>query len=434
MSAGEIAAAAPGPWISSPGLALADARGRATAAGQWNDRQVLGRRWPIGCVALEITQRCNLDCDACYLSENANRVPDLPLAEVFRRIELIRAHYGPHTDVQVTGGDPTLRALDELVAIVRRIRDRDMRPALFTNGLRASRDLLEELAAAGLVDVAFHVDMTQNRRGYANEVALNALRLRYIDMARGLPLSVFFNTTVFDANLADVPDIVRFFVRHSDVVRLASFQLQTNVGRSRLGDRPSRLTVDAVADAIIRGAAAPLSFDTANVGHARCNRYAMALVANGKVHDLLDDPSLYARMLDRSASVQFDRQRRSRAIRSFLGCVGRHPDLLFRGARWLLRKGIAMAPDVVAARGKVNKLSFFIHNFMAPCALEKDRIDACVFAVATGGGPISMCLHNAKRDSFVRAVKPSAAQGVATRSRRTTGKAAGIAAVSGPPH
>jgi hypothetical protein len=39
-------------------------------AGFGNAYQQMGRRWPIGCVALEITQRCNLDCTLCYLSEN----------------------------------------------------------------------------------------------------------------------------------------------------------------------------------------------------------------------------------------------------------------------------------------------------------------------------------------------------------------------------
>ncbi|MGE0652397.1 MAG: radical SAM protein [Alphaproteobacteria bacterium] len=407
------------------------ARGRALASGQWNDRQALGRRWPIGCVALEITQRCNLDCAACYLSEHANGVADLPLEEVFRRIDRIRVHYGPNTDVQVTGGDPTLRVRHELVAIIRRIRERGMRPALFTNGLRVTRDLLEDLCAAGLVDVAFHVDLTQKRRGFATEAALDAVRLRHIDMARGLPLSVFFNTTVFDGNLAEIPELVRFFVRHSDVIRLASFQLQTDVGRSTLGERPAHLTVAAVEAAIMQGAAAPLSFDTARIGHARCNRYAMALVANGNVHDLLDDKALYARMLRQSASVQFDRQRPGRAVRSFVACVVRHPDLVVHGAGWLARKVLRMAPDVAAARGRVNKLSFFIHNFMAPCALEKDRIEACVFAVATRDGPVSMCLHNAKRDAFTLPSKPSS-KPFRKRPRETTGLAAGNATAAGP--
>ena len=79
-----------------------------------------------------------------------------------------------------------------------------------------------EVAAAGPEDVAFHVDMTQQRAGYASESDLNALRLEYITRARSLPLEVMFNTTVCSDNLADVPGLVRFFVGHADVVRLAS--------------------------------------------------------------------------------------------------------------------------------------------------------------------------------------------------------------------
>src|SRR5438046_1778662 len=176
------------------------ARRQMIATGQWTEAQSMGRRWAIGCVALEITQRCNLDCTLCYLSESAEAVKDVPLPELFRRIDAIFATYGPNTDIQITGGDPTLRRRDELVAIVRRISGRGMRPALFTNCIRATRALLAELAEAGLVDVAFHVDMTQRRKGYASEVELNALRQEYIERVRGLRLAVIFNTTVFAGN------------------------------------------------------------------------------------------------------------------------------------------------------------------------------------------------------------------------------------------
>ena len=47
--------------------------------------QQSGQRWTIGCMALEITQRCNLDCTLCYLSENSEAVQDLPIEEIFRR-------------------------------------------------------------------------------------------------------------------------------------------------------------------------------------------------------------------------------------------------------------------------------------------------------------------------------------------------------------
>jgi hypothetical protein len=42
-----------------------------------------------------------------------------------------------------------------------------------------------------------------------------------------------------------------------------------------------------------------------------------------------------------------------------------------------------------------------MHNFMDACHLDKERIDSCVFMVATRDGPISMCLNNAKRDKYL---------------------------------
>lgn len=384
-----------------PKAPLDRARDRMALTGQWSPRQAMGRRWAIGCVALEVTQRCNLDCSACYLSESAEAVKDLPIEEIFRRIDGIFDHYGPHTDVQVTGGDPTLRPREELAAIVRYIRRKGMRPALFTNGIRATRDLLSQLADAGLIDVAFHVDLTQGRKGYRSEAELNAVRRTYIERARGLPLAVYFNTTVFDANFDQIPEVVALFVQESDVVRLASFQLQAQTGRGTLGKRGQAITLSSVAGQIERGAKTSLTFDAIHAGHARCNRYAMSLVANGTVHDLLDDAELVAAVLARSAHLQFDRQSRSRTIASFARLLLRNPGLVSTGSGWLIRKLWRMRSDLWASRGSANKLSFFVHDFMDACALEKERLDACVFIAATHEGPVSMCLHNARRDSFL---------------------------------
>lgn len=379
--------------------ALLSARRRMLATEQWTASQFMGRRWPIGCVALEITQRCNLDCTACYLSEKSESVRDLPLEVVFRRIDMIFDHYGRDTDVQVTGGDPTLREKGELVEIVRRIRQKGMRPTLFTNGIRAKRPLLEELVGAGLVDVAFHVDLTQNRRGYETEIALNAVRQEYVERARGLGLPVMFNTTVTNENFNQIPDVVRFFVRNSDAVRLASFQIHAETGRGK--PRGSRLDMAGLRQQIDAGVGVPLSFDTAHVGHSRCNRYAMAAVANGKAYDILDDKRLFERVLEQTSEVRFDRQDRSAVVAAFLGNIVKSPSLTLAVSLWLMRKIWQARRDLFRGRGRVNKLSFFIHDFMDACSLEADRIDACVFTAATARGPVSMCLHNAKRDAFI---------------------------------
>jgi 7,8-dihydro-6-hydroxymethylpterin dimethyltransferase len=381
-------------------------------AGLWHPTQHMGRRWAMGCVALEITQRCNLDCTLCYLSDSAEAIKDIPLAEVFRRIDMIRERYGPNTDVQVTGGDPTLRRRDELIAIVRRIRERGLRPSLFTNGILASRELLTALAQAGLVDVAFHVDMTQQRKGYASEAALNALRLEYIARARGLGLSVLFNTTVFDGNFHEMPELARFFVAHSASVRFVSFQLQADTGRGVLHQRGYAITTVSAIAQLHKGIGAKLNFDAASAGHGACNRFGVAFVANGKAYDAMDDVEFIKGFTHHTADVAFDRNNPRCVIRSIVARILRRPRFLLHSLHWAARKAWRMKADLWRARGQVQKLTFFVHNFMDAGHLEAERIDACAFMVATHEGPMSMCLHNAQRDNYVLKALPMTIGGV----------------------
>ena len=93
--------------------------------------QILGRLQTIGCVAVEITQKCNLDCTLCYLSEHSQSVSDIPIEEVFRRLDDVLIHYGAGTHVQITGGDPTLRKHTELIEIIRYATGLNLKTALF---------------------------------------------------------------------------------------------------------------------------------------------------------------------------------------------------------------------------------------------------------------------------------------------------------------
>jgi len=377
------------------------ARTRMRELGLWHGGQHMGRRWAVGCVAVEVTQRCNLDCTLCYLSESSEALHDLPLQEIFRRLRAIRDLYGPGVDIQITGGEPTLRSREDLVAVVRRARALDLRPALYTNGIRATRALLESLSEAGLVDVAFHVDMTQLRNGFRSESELNALRAEYIERVRGLPLAVYFNTSVFDGNLDEIAGVVRFFVAHADVVRLASFQLQADTGRGVLGRRGERLGTEAVIARIRAGVGAPVRFDAFDFGHPHCNRYAMTLVVNGRTHDLLDDPGLARRVLETTADLGIDRTAPRRAAVAVMLRVLRTPRLVAPALAWAAGKLWRMKSDLLAGRGRAHKLSFFIHDFMDACDLSSERVDACAFMVASSNGPISMCLHNVDRDAHL---------------------------------
>lgn len=375
-------------------------RARMQAANQWADWQMMGRRMAMGCVALEITQRCNLDCSYCYLSESSEALKDIPLQEVYRRIDQAFAFYGADTDIQVTGGDPTLRKTDELIAIVAYIKQRGMRASLFTNGIKASRALLEQLCAVGLDDVAFHVDMTQERPGYQSEAELHAVRLEYIERTRGLPLSVLFNTTAFPGNFHEIPDIARFFVENADQVRLASFQVGADTGR---GSERERITVNpqTVMAAINQGAGATLSFDAASAGHRDCNGYAYGLIINGKVYDFFNDPVFVQNMLRDTAHLRFERAHKQRSVQAMGQFLLRNPKYLFGFARRITRATWKTWPQLLKDGVKIGKISFFVHNFMDASQLERERCEACSFMVMTPEGPISMCVHNAKRDQYL---------------------------------
>jgi 7,8-dihydro-6-hydroxymethylpterin dimethyltransferase len=378
---------------------------RMRRTGQWRDSQAAGRRWTIGCVSLEITQRCNLDCTLCYLSDSAEAVRDIPIEDLFRRIDDIALQFGPNTDVQISGGDPTLRDRTDLSQIIRYVRAKGLRASLFTNGILLNREWLTQLANDGLNDVAFHVDMTQERKGFASELEMNAIRLRYIDMARGLPISVIFNTTVFGDNMHEIAALANFFVEHNDIVRFASFQLGADTGRGVIPGRDVvAVTQRSVCDAISQGAGVALNFDALQGGHRSCNRYAMLFTIGKRRFDALADGEFVARVMRETADIVIERDQGLRGAwvlakavlskrRLWSGFL-KHTVRMFWQARseWV-RGGVHVPP--------VRKISFFTHSFMDACDLDAERIDACVFMAATVDGAMSMCAYNAERDTYL---------------------------------
>ncbi|WP_170562098.1 radical SAM protein [Ruegeria atlantica] len=375
-------------------------RGGLHGCGEYGAGQTAGRFYPIACVALEVTQRCNLDCTLCYLSDRAEMTYDPPLSVLFARLATIHSHYGPGVSVQLTGGDPTLRKVEDLEALCREIRSLNMRSCLMTNGIRASRAFLTRLAAAGLDDVAFHVDMTQERNGFNSEAELNVVRRAYIRHTRGLGLRVLFNTTVFGGNFDELPALAQF-MRDCPEVSFVSFQMQADTGRGMLRERPDAITQDSVMAAVEAGYETPLHFDTAAVGHAKCNRYASVVTAGGRAVSLLSAKRLTHKVIAALSKVDQSADGHIDTRDSVWRMVRRNPLLALRAGLHLL--GCVMRLGQGLLQGPVRRQSVFIHNFMAADALEEDRCASCVFMVATANGPLSMCVHNAQRDMHLAA-------------------------------
>ena len=388
-------------------------------------RQVLGRRSTIGCVALEVTQRCNLDCTLCYLSDYSESVPDPPLEELKRKADHIKRLFGVGTNVQITGGEPTLRKREELVEIVRYVASIGLVPALFTNGIRASRDLLTELRAVGLVDVAFHVDLTQERKGYAKERELNEVREEYLARARGLGLASIFNTTVCDQNLDELPLLVRFMVAHAGDAGLgmASFQLQADTGRGILHRRGQALTKPAMQRIIDEACGSRLSWDAVQIGHPECHNIAYAVVVGGdraqpQVIDVFDDTRALERFLADFGTVVLDRSDVPRSAWKLLRHIFTvEPAWIRFSAPFVARLGGKILAAMARTRStRAAKLSFFMQNFQDADRLDAERVHHCSFMVATRDGAISMCEHNARRDDYI--IPPNLVRGVDIHRQR----------------
>lgn len=398
--------------LSAPGLRDSNEQAKryqATAQRMgefFTPNQVLGRLQTIGCVAVEITQKCNLDCTLCYLSEHSQSVADVPIEEIFRRLDQVSDHYGPGTHVQITGGDPTLRKHTELIEIVRYANQLGLYTALFTNGIAASRKLLIKLADAGLRDIAFHVDTTQRRkidgREVEDEIELHGIREEYIERTKGLDLMVIFNTTVHKGNFKQLPSLVSFFRKHAKSVGLVSFQLQADTGRGEWRERDIIINQQTVHAQIEAGSTPDLPWDAVQVGHTSCHHYLPAVVINETLYPLVLDKGFFADFMRDFKHIPWDRQLSGKAVLSkFVLALMKQPRWWFRLLAYLGTQSKCMWRDLLKARGKIEKMTFFVQNFMDAQELVQERIDACSFMVMTAQGPVSMCQHNAKRDEYI---------------------------------
>ena len=164
--------------------------------------------------------------------------------------------------------------------------------------------------------------------------------------------------------------------------------------------------------ALSAGIGASLDFDTAAVGHAACTRYCAVLVAGDRAVSALGDPALLEDILTALANAEqrsdayLDVRKAARQV------ARRRPLLAFRVLRHGLRLIWRLRGGLWSSKGKVHRMGVMIHSFMDAEQLEQDRCESCVFMVATNDGPLSMCVHNARRDDHIFApVKISAKNG-----------------------
>jgi hypothetical protein len=148
-----------------------------------------------------------------------------------------------------------------------------------------------------------------------------------------------------------------------------------------------------------------LAWNAALLGHPDCHEATMLATFGGRAVDVLADQTLYESFLEEMKHVPFDRRDVTGTARQVLLALARRPWWLLRGGAFVLSRLWRVRRELFA-RKKTGKITFFIQNFMDADALDEERLAHCSFMVMTDDGPVSMCAHNARRDTYI--LKPLA--------------------------
>lgn len=163
-------------------------------------------------ISWNLTRRCNLRCEHCYIS--AGKVSrdeakgELSTEECLQVIDQL-CEVNPEALLILTGGEPLLRP--DVFEIARYAADKGLWPVVGTNGVKISERLCERMIGAGIKGVSLSLDAldaeTHDRFRGVRGAYDNTVKGAGILQAAGLPFIV--QTTVGAHNATDVPAIAR---------------------------------------------------------------------------------------------------------------------------------------------------------------------------------------------------------------------------------
>ena len=169
-------------------------------------------------VSWNLTYRCNLACEHCYLdaggtplvgTENFADRSELGTEECFRVIDEIAA-FAPECLTILTGGEPLLRR--DILEIVRRAAERGLWVVVGTNGVSITENLARRLAEAGARGLSLSLDaLDPDRHDHFRKVRgawRNTVEGAEILNRTGLPFIV--QTTAGSHNLGELDAIADF--------------------------------------------------------------------------------------------------------------------------------------------------------------------------------------------------------------------------------
>jgi len=162
-------------------------------------------------VAWELTRSCNLACVHCRASAERGPYPgELSTKECFRVMDEIASISKPV--LILTGGEPLLRT--DIFDLARYGSSKGFRMVMATNGTLITEETIQKMKASGIQRISISLDGPNAETHDAFRKVSGAFEgsLRGIEMAKKGGLEFQINTTITQANLHLIAEILRLAV------------------------------------------------------------------------------------------------------------------------------------------------------------------------------------------------------------------------------
>ncbi len=163
-------------------------------------------------VSWNITSRCNLNCQHCYIDANGRETGTGDELSTEKALEIVSeiAEVNPGAVLILTGGEPLARP--DLYDIIQKASGLGMMVVLGTNGVLLTPDVAVKLREAGLSGVGVSVDSLNPLRHDNFRGKPGALRAAMdgLTAARDAGLSIQVQTTPTSENLQEIPLIAEW--------------------------------------------------------------------------------------------------------------------------------------------------------------------------------------------------------------------------------
>lgn len=181
---------------------------------------------------LEITYRCNMNCNICFADANAGKFE--PGLEQIRTMYQAALNSNKFCSVQLSGGEPTVR--EDLPEIIKLGKDMGVvHLQVNTNGIRIANDIefLKKMKAAGLDLIYLQFDgITDDIYHVTRGRDIMDIKLRAIENCEKLGIGVLLVPVVIPGlNLHRLGEIIDFAKAHIPTIKGVHFQPVSYFGR-----------------------------------------------------------------------------------------------------------------------------------------------------------------------------------------------------------